>query len=92
MLHDDDSKLEEHWWRVIEFLEFTGNSVIILNTEKFQFLQKIVDYAECRVPEDSAKPLPKYLDVIRENLTPRDITDMQSCFGFLYQVSFYAQL
>ena len=32
-----DNELEEHWWRIIDYLELVGNAGIILNPEKFQF-------------------------------------------------------
>ena len=32
-----DEDLEKHWWRVINFLEITSRSGIVLNPEKFQF-------------------------------------------------------
>ena len=92
MLHDDESKMEDHWWRVIEFLEVTGNSGVVLNPEKFQFSQKTVDFAGFRVAEDTVEPLPKYLDAIREYPTPKNITDIRSWFGLVNQVSFYAKL
>ena len=90
LLHDDN--LEEHWWRVIEFLEVAGNGGVVLNIDKFQFAQKSVDFAGFRITEDTVEPLPKYLDAIREYPTPSNITDIRSWFGLVNQVSHYAQL
>ena len=42
LLHDDEANIEEHWWRVIEFLEVAGNGSVVLNADRFQvFLKKL---------------------------------------------------
>jgi len=92
LLHDDDDKLREHWWRVIEFLEVAGNAGVVLNSDKFQFAQETVDFAGFRITANTVEPLPKYLDAIREYPTPTNITDIRSFFGLVNQVSHYAQL
>ena len=90
LLYDDN--VEEHWWRVIEFLEVAGNGGVVLNAEKFQFARKTVDFAGFRITEETVEPLPKYLDAIREYPTPNNITDIRSWFGLVNQVSHYSQL
>ena len=94
LLHDKD--LEEHWWRVIAFLELAGNGGggggIVLNAEKFQFSQTTVDFAGFRIADENVEPLPKYLDAIRGYPTPANITDIRSWFGLVNQVSHYSQL
>ena len=90
LLHDKD--VEEHWWRVITFLELAGNGRIVLNTEKFQFSQTTVDFAGFRIADENDEPLPKYLDSIRGYPTPANITDIRSWFGLVNQVSHYSQL
>ena len=87
-----DENLEEHWWRVIEFLEVAGKGGVVLNSNKFQFAQETVDFAGFRIAEDVVEPLPKYLDAIREYPTPTNIHDIRSWFGLVDQVSHYAQL
>jgi len=92
LLHDDKAKMEEHWWRVIEFLEVAGNGGVVLNADKFQFSEETVDFAGFRITEDTVEPLPKYLDAIREYPIPKTTTDIRSWFGLVNQVSHYAQL
>ena len=87
-----DVTLEEHWWRVIEFLEMVGNAGIALNPEKFQFSQETVDFAGFRITKDSVLPLPKYVDSIQDYPTPSNISDIRSWFGLVNQVSHYSQL
>ena len=90
LLHD--ISLEEHWWRVIDFLELAGNTGIVINPEKFQFSQDTVDFAGFRISNDAVEPLPKYIDAIRGFPTPQNITDIRSWFGLVNQVAHYAQL
>ena len=91
-LYDDLAELEQHWWRIIDYLILCGKNGIILNPDKLQFAQKSVDFAGFRVSESSIEPLPKYIDAIRDFPTPRSITDIRSWFGLVNQLSNYAQL
>lgn len=92
LLHDKNTEVEVHWWRVIEFLEVCGNSGVVCNREKFQFSQPKVEFAGFRITQDTVEPLPKYLDAIREYPTPKNISDVRSWFGLVNQVSHYGQL
>ena len=90
LIHDVD--MESHWWRVIEFLEVTANSGIVLNPEKLQFSVETADFAGFRVTSHTVEPLPKYIDSIKEYPTPLNVTDIRGWFGLVNQVSHYAQL
>jgi hypothetical protein len=90
VFYDDD--LESHWWRTIDFLSLVGSAGIVLNSNKFQFSQRSVDFAGFRISNDKIEPLPKYLDAIRSFPTPKGITDVRSWFGLTNQVANYAQL
>ena len=92
LLHDPQSNIAQHWWRVIEFLETCGKAGVVLNCEKFQFCLSSVEFAGFRITEDTVEPLPKYLDAIREYPTPTNISDIRSWFGLVNQVSHYAVL
>ena len=84
-----DEELENHWWRVIEFLETTGCSGIVLNPDKFQFCAKDVKFAGFRITESRVAPVAKYIDAIRLFPTPQNI---RSWFGLVNQVAGYGQL
>ena len=84
--------MEEHWWRVFEFLEVCGRAGVVLNSKKFQFSEMTVDFAGFRITNSTVEPLPKYLDAIRDYPTPSSITDIRSWFGLVNKVSHYAQL
>ncbi len=88
LIHDVD--MESHWWRVIEFLEVTANSGIVLNPEKLQFSVETADFAGFRVTSHTVEPLPKYIDSIKEYPTPLNVTDIRGWFGLVNQVSHYA--
>ena len=87
-----DSELEDHWWRMIEYLELVGNYGIILNPDKLQFCQRKIDFAGFRISTDKIEPLPKYLDAIRSFPTPTKLQDIRSWFGLINQVAHYNQL
>ena len=52
-----DVDLEEHWWRVIDFLELLGRNGYVLNFDKFQFSQREVEFAGFNITETEIKPL-----------------------------------
>lgn len=64
----------------------------MLNAAKFQFASKRVDFAGFRISDSTIEPLPKYLNAIRDVLSPTSPTDVSSCFGLVNQVATYAQL
>ena len=87
-----DIDLEEHWWRVIAFLELMGKNGLILNPEKFQFCQREVTFAGFHIEETRIQPLPKYFDAIMNYPTPKSTSDIRGWFGLVNQVAHYAQL
>ena len=87
-----DEELKEHWWRMIDYLELVGKHGIILNSEKFQFCQRSVDFAGFRVSENKVEPLPKYLNAIRTFPTLEKLQDIRSWFGLVNQVANYNKL
>ena len=84
--------LEEHWWRIIDYLELMGHEGIIINPSKFQFAEKQIDFAGFRITEDEVKPLPKYLDAIRDFPRPKRIVDIRAWFVLVNQVAHYDKL
>ena len=87
-----DSTIEDHWWRVIDYLILVGKNGIILNPKKFQFCQSTVEFAGFKVTETDVKPLAKYLDAIRDFPRPTNVSEIRSWFGLVNQVSHYAKL
>ena len=87
-----DTSLEEHWWRMIDYIILVGNEGIILNPSKFQFAEKTIDFAGFRITVQDVQPLPKYLDSIEHFPTPKRIADIRAWFGLVNQVSHYGKL
>lgn len=92
VMWDSDQELENHWWRVYDYLALVGKNGIVLNGDKFQFCEKVVDFAGFRISEQKVEPLPKYLKAIETFPTPKNISDVRSWFGLVNQVAHYAQL
>ena len=86
-----DADLEEHWWRVIDYLELVGRNGVILNPEKFQFASADVEFAGFQITRTEVKPLPKYLNAIASFPRPSNITDVRAWFGLVNQVSHYGR-
>ena len=85
-LHYDKAKMDDHWWRVIDFLEVAGNGGVVFNADKFQASEEAVDFAGFCITEDTVEPLPKYIDAIRKYPIPKTTTDIRSWFGLVNQV------
>ena len=65
---------------------------IILNTKKFLFCQKSVDFIGSRISNELIESLIKYLDSIRKFPTPKSATDTRNWFGLVNQVLNYVKL
>ena len=87
-----DESLNDHYWRMIDYLELVGSKGVILNPLKFQFAQKEIDFAGFRITSDTVTPLPKYLDSIQSFPKPSRIADIRAWFGLVNQVSHYSKL
>ena len=77
LFYDEDNKLEEHWWRTIDFLTITGKAGIVLNPDKFQFASREVDFAGFHVANERIDSLPKFCNALENFLTPKPITDIR---------------
>ena len=92
VMWDTDQELEAHWWRVFDYLALVGKHGIILNGDKFQFCEKVMDFAGFRILEQKVEPLPKYLESISTFPTSKNISDIRLWFGLFDQVAHYSQL
>ena len=62
---------------------------VVLNREKFQFTQKSIQFAGFVITDSEIRPLDKFLNAIRNFLTPTKLTDIRSWFGLVNQVADY---
>ena len=58
------------------------------NLDKFIFGADTVEFAGFEITNDIVRTCRKYLDAIRDFLTPANITDVRSWFGLINQVSY----
>ena len=89
---DSINNIEEHWWRMIDYLNLMGNNGITLNPQKFKFSQRDIEFGGFSITFDQVKPLAKYLNAIKSFPTPKTITDIRSWFGLVNQISHYDRL
>ena len=61
-----------HW------LESCGKKGITLNADKFVFAEDNIEFAGFEITADSVGPCKRYLQVILEFHTPKNITDVRS--------------
>ena len=87
-----DETIEEHWWRVLKYMDLVGRNGIVLNPEKFQFCSRIIEFAGFVITDTEVKPPEKYLRAIESFPRPTNISGMRSWFGLVNQVSNYARL
>ena len=72
-----DEVLEQHWWKMIDFLELLGQHGIILNRKKFQFSEQKIEFAGFRISEYEIHPLEKFLIAIRNFPTPTKLSNIR---------------
>ena len=65
--HFDDA-LEDHWWRTIDLLIAVGKSGCVFNPDKFQFAQRVVDFAGFRISEEKINHYQSFLRPFRISL------------------------
>ena len=80
--------VEDSFLQVCKYLTRCGENGIILNPEKFQFAEDIVDFVGFEIGPNYVKPSKKFRAAI-ENLTrPVTITDVRAFFGLVEQVAY----
>ena len=92
LLYDPVEQIEEHWWRIIDFLILTGKNGVVINPKKFQFSEMEVDYAGFHISASNVRPLPKCIDSIAQFPQPKNISDIRSWHGLVHQVAHYGKI
>ena len=83
-----EENIEKSFYQACEFLTLCGNNGIILNPNKFQFAQDIVDFAGFQITPTHVQPSRKYLEAILDFPQPKDLTGIRSWFGLVNQSSY----
>ena len=84
-----DVNIEDSFWHTHEYLKHCADNGIVFNTKKFKFAEKTCEFAGFEITPTGYKPPEPILNAIRDFPTPKTITDMQSWFGLINQVSYY---
>ena len=77
--------IEDSFFQACQYLDLCARNGIILNPEKFQFCQDVVNFAGLQVTATNVKPSEKLLESIRNFPTPKDITGARAWFGLVNQ-------
>ena len=77
--------IKDSFLQVSQYLDLCAKNGIILNPDKFQFCQDVVNFAGLQVTATNVKPSTKLLESIRNFPTPKDITGARAWFGLVNQ-------
>ena len=80
-----DDSIGAAFFQACVWFDLCARNGITLNPKKFQFAQDTVDFAGLTIIPTNIRPSKKFLDAIRNFLTPTDITDARAWFGLVYQ-------
>ena len=70
-------------------MRLVGQNGIILNPDKFEFMEDGVSWAGVRISKEKVVPLPDHVSAIRQFPTPTNITDLRRYFALVNQVAPY---
>ena len=80
--------IEKNFLATCSFLQKCATGGIIFSSKKFQFAEEDVRYAGFMVTKQGLRPLPEFINGIKNFPSPRSITDVRSWFGAVNQVSY----
>ena len=83
-----DNTVEENFVSVCNFLEVYGKAGLVINGDKFQFCQDIVDFAGMQVTSKGVRPSRKFLDTIAELPSPTNTKEVRAFHGLVNQVNY----
>ena len=81
------ASIETAFFDTCRVLDTCARNGVILNPDKFQFCQDVVEFAGLQVTETGVKPSQKLLDAILNFPQPRDITGARGWFGLVEQAA-----
>ena len=82
-----DKNIEDAFYHTLDYLLLCEKNRIILNREKFQFCQDVVQFGDLQIISSGGTPCENLLNAISSFLTPKNITDAGSWFGLVNQVA-----
>ena len=82
-----DKNIEDTIYHTLDYLLLCEKNGIVLNREKFQFCQDVVQFGGLQITSSGVTPCDNLLNAISNFLTPKNITDARSWFGLVNQVA-----
>ena len=86
LLYDTD--IESAFWHTFDHLKLCADNGVVFNPSKFQFAEKVVNFAGFEVNSEGFRPSASIIDAIQNFPTPTSIVDIRSWFGLVNQVSY----
>ena len=80
--------MEDNFASVCRLLEMYGKAGLVMNSEKFQFGQDVVEFAGMQITEKGARPAREFLESIEQFPAPTNISEVRSFFGMINQVNY----
>ena len=77
--------IQDAFLQACRWFDMCARNGIMLNPEKFQFVQDTVDFAGLTITATNIRPSSKFIDAIRNFPVPTDITGARAWFGLIYQ-------
>ena len=77
--------IQDSFLQMCQYLDLCARNGIVLNPQKFQFCQDVVNFAGLQVTSTNVRPSEKLLDAIKNFPTPKDITGARAFFGLVNQ-------
>ena len=82
-----DSNIKGAFFHTFNFLLHCAKNSIVLNREKFQFCQDMVQFGRLQITPSGITPSESMLEVILSFPIPRTLTNARSWFGLVNQVA-----
>ena len=79
------NNVEDSFLQMCQYLDLCEKNGIVLNPQKFQFCQDVVNFAGLQVTTTNVRPSEKLLSAISNFPTPKDITGARAWFGLVNQ-------
>ena len=92
MIHYCATKTEDTFYHTLEYLLLCEKNKIVLNREKFQFCQYVVQFGGLQITSSRVTPCDNLLNTISSFSTLKNITKARSWFGLVNQIAWVYSL
>ena len=82
-----DKTIKDAFYHTLDYLSLCETNGIVINKDKFQFCQDVVQFGGLRITPTGVTPSNNLLNAISSFPSPKNITDARSWFGLVNQVA-----